>query len=71
MNYQHTKVLGIYKQAMKKHLILLTLVLIALMCWGCGTIPQDTIDLGGEIPQAPDYQKNSSCDIGDVHWNIG
>lgn len=60
MNYQHTKVLGIYKQAMKKHVILLTLVLIALMCWGCGTIPQATIDLGGEIPQTPDYQKASS-----------
>ena len=60
MNYQHTKVLGIYKQAMKKQVTLLTLALIALMCWGCGTIPQATIDLGGEIPQAPDYQKASS-----------
>jgi len=60
MNYQHTKILGIYKQATKKHVILLTLVLIALICWGCGTIPQTTIDLGGEIPQAPDYQKSSS-----------
>jgi hypothetical protein len=60
MNYQHTKVLGFYKQAMKKHVVLFTLVLITLMCWGCGPIPPAKIDLRGEIPQAPDYQKASS-----------
>jgi hypothetical protein len=60
MNYQHIKVLGMYKQAMKRHLVLLSLILMALMCWGCGTIPQSTIDPGGKISQAPDYQKASS-----------
>lgn len=60
MNYQHTKVLGICKQAMKTHVILFTLALIALMCWGCGIIPQATVDLRGKTPQAPDYQKASS-----------
>ena len=54
------KVLGIHKQAMKKHVILLTLALIALMCWGFGTIGQATTDPGEKIPQAPDYQKTSS-----------
>lgn len=54
------KVLGIHKQAMKKHVILLTLTLIALMFWGCGAIAQTTTDPAGEIPPAPDYQKASS-----------
>jgi hypothetical protein len=60
VNYQHTQILGMYKHAMKRQVTLLTLALIVFMCWGCGTIPQATIDLGEEIPQAPDYQKASS-----------
>ena len=49
MNEQHAKVVGMNKQAMKKHVILLTFVLIALMCWGCGI-----------HPQVPNYQEDSS-----------
>jgi pimeloyl-ACP methyl ester carboxylesterase len=49
MNYQQAKVLGICKQLMRKRAILFTLVLIALMSWGCV-----------KTPQAPDYQKASS-----------
>ena len=54
------KVLGIHKQVMRKHVILLALALIALMCWGCGTIAQATTDPAEKIPQAPDYQNASS-----------
>lgn len=60
MNYQHTKVLGFYKQAIHKKLILLIFAVIAIMNSGCGAIPQATIDHGEGIPQAPDYQKTSS-----------
>ena len=60
MNYQHTRISGINRQAMKKHVIFFILALIALMHWGCETNSQTTIDPGGTIPQAPDYQEASS-----------
>ena len=65
MNYQFTKVSDIYRHALKKWVLLLPVVSIALMFWGCGSNEQTTIDTTetidpvAETPEAPDYQIDS------------
>ena len=60
MSDQQTKILEMRQHRLGKKVILLTFVFLAFFCVGCGTISQDPMDVGGVIPEAPDYQKASS-----------